>query len=52
MTKEDRRFSFHRQVPGIDGVTYIKAKHAKTGSIRNCEIITANDSDLFTKIIG
>jgi ribosomal protein S12 methylthiotransferase len=40
-----------RQAPEIDGVTYVKAKQAKIGSIVKCKIITADDYDLFGEII-
>ena len=40
-----------RQAPEIDGVTYIKAKQAKIGSLVKCKIITADDYDLFGEII-
>jgi ribosomal protein S12 methylthiotransferase len=40
-----------RQAPEIDGVTYIKGAQLKIGSIVKCEIIAADDYDLFGKII-
>jgi ribosomal protein S12 methylthiotransferase len=36
-----------RQAPEIDGVTYIKARQAKVGSIIKCKIMSADDYDLF-----
>jgi ribosomal protein S12 methylthiotransferase len=36
-----------RQAPEIDGVTYIKAKQAKIGSIIKCKITASDDYDLF-----
>lgn len=40
-----------RQAPEIDGITYIKGKQIKTGSIVKCKIIEADDYDLFARII-
>jgi ribosomal protein S12 methylthiotransferase len=40
-----------RQTPEIDGITYIKNKQAKIGSIVKCKIIAADDYDLFGEII-
>ncbi|MEN6375476.1 MAG: 30S ribosomal protein S12 methylthiotransferase RimO [Smithella sp.] len=40
-----------RQAPEIDGVTYVKGKQAKTGSIIKGRIIDADDYDLFAEII-
>ncbi len=40
-----------RQAPEIDGVTYVKGKQAKTGSMVQCKIIDADDYDLFARII-
>ncbi len=40
-----------RQAPEIDGVTYVKGKQAKTGSIVQCKIIAADDYDLFARVI-
>ncbi|MGD0022496.1 MAG: 30S ribosomal protein S12 methylthiotransferase RimO [Smithellaceae bacterium] len=40
-----------RQAPEIDGVTYIKGAQLKIGSIVKCEIIAADDYDLFGEII-
>lgn len=40
-----------RQAPEIDGVTYIKAKQAKIGSIVKCIITACDDYDLFGEII-
>lgn len=41
-----------RQAPEIDGITYVKGKQVKTGSIIQCRIIAADDYDLFARIIG
>ncbi len=40
-----------RQAPEIDGITYVKGKQAKTGSIVQCKIIAVDDYDLFARII-
>jgi ribosomal protein S12 methylthiotransferase len=40
-----------RQAPEIDGITYIKGKQVKTGSMVKCRIIAADDYDLFARII-
>jgi ribosomal protein S12 methylthiotransferase len=40
-----------RQAPEIDGITYVKGKHAKIGSIVKCKIAAADDYDLFGEII-
>jgi ribosomal protein S12 methylthiotransferase len=40
-----------RQALEIDGVTYIKGKHTKIGSIVQGKITAADDYDLFAKII-
>jgi ribosomal protein S12 methylthiotransferase len=40
-----------RQAPEIDGITYVKAKQAKIGSIVKCKIITADDYDLFGEMV-
>jgi ribosomal protein S12 methylthiotransferase len=40
-----------RQAPEIDGITYVKGKQAKTGSIIKCRINAADDYDLFGQII-
>ena len=40
-----------RQAPEIDGITYVKGKQAKIGSIVKCKIIAADDYDLFGEII-
>jgi ribosomal protein S12 methylthiotransferase len=40
-----------RQAPEIDGITYIKGAQLKIGSIVKCEIIAADDYDLFGEII-
>ena len=40
-----------RQAPEIDGITYVKGKQAKTGSIVQGRIIEADDYDLFAEII-
>jgi ribosomal protein S12 methylthiotransferase len=40
-----------RQAPEIDGITYVKTKQAKLGSIIQCKIIAADDYDLFAKRI-
>ena len=40
-----------RQAPEIDGVTYIKAKQAKIGSIVKCRIISTDDYDLFGEMV-
>ena len=41
-----------RQAPEIDGLTYVKARKAKTGSIIKCKVIAADDYDLFADIIN
>ncbi|MGV8057429.1 MAG: 30S ribosomal protein S12 methylthiotransferase RimO [Smithellaceae bacterium] len=41
-----------RQAPEIDGITYVKGKQVKTGSIVKCRIIDADDYDLFARIIN
>lgn len=40
-----------RQVPEIDGVTYLKGGNAKIGDFINCLITSADHYDLFGKII-
>ena len=40
-----------RQVPEIDGVTYIKGSNAKIGDFIHCMITSADHYDLFGKII-
>jgi ribosomal protein S12 methylthiotransferase len=40
-----------RQAPEIDGITYVKGRQAKTGSIVPCRILAADDYDLFAGII-
>lgn len=40
-----------RQAPEIDGITYVRGKKAKTGSIVRCKITGADDYDLFARII-
>ena len=40
-----------RQAPEIDGITYVKGKQAKTGSIIQGKIVAADDYDLFAEII-
>ena len=40
-----------RQAPEIDGITYVKGKQVKTGSIVKCKIIAADDYDLFAQTI-
>ena len=40
-----------RQAPEIDGVTYVKARQAKTGSFIQGRITAADDYDLFAEII-
>lgn len=40
-----------RQSPEIDGITYVKGRQAKVGSIIKCRIIAADDYDLFAQII-
>ena len=41
-----------RQAPEIDGVTYLKGVKNQISSIVKCEIIAADDYDLFGKIIN
>ncbi len=41
-----------RQAPEIDGLIYVRAKQAKVGSIIKCQIIAADDYDLFANING
>lgn len=38
-----------RQAPEIDGITYVKGKEVKTGSIIKCKITAADDYDLFAQ---
>jgi len=40
-----------RQAPEIDGITYVKGKQAKTGSIIQGKIVAADDYDLFAEIV-
>lgn len=40
-----------RQAPEIDGITYVKGKQAKTGSIIQGRIIAADDYDLFAETV-
>ena len=40
-----------RQAPEIDGVTYVKGKQAKTGSIIKGRITAADDYDLFAEMV-
>ena len=40
-----------RQSPEIDGITYVKGKQIKTGSIVRCKITASDDYDLFARII-
>ncbi len=40
-----------RQAPEIDGVTYLKGPSSLTGRIVKCKITSADEYDLFGKII-
>lgn len=40
-----------RQAPEIDGITYVRAKQAKTGSFVRCRIIDSDDYDLFAETV-
>lgn len=42
---------YQRQAPEIDGITYVKGRNAKIGSIVKCKIIAADDYDLFAERI-
>ena len=41
-----------RQAPEIDGITYVKGKPVRPGTIVRCRIIAADDYDLFARIIN